>query len=487
MGLGMNDAGDAMTLNWGWGLLIVQTLLGLGAAWHALLNKRDPRAALGWMAVALGLPVAGPLLYLLFGINRVRSRARRRSLLSATANGDLRGVGDSSLGMPELSDLARAGAVISGMPLRPGNRIAALRNGEQAYPAMLEAIDGAAVSVDLSTYIFENNATGHRFVDALIAARERGVRVCVLLDGMGEWYSPGIRRRLRRDGFDARSFNPPRLLPPNLAVNLRNHRKLLVVDGAVAFAGGINIGDRHLLAPPRIKHPVADLHFQLGGPVVADLQRVFNDTWRQVGGDVAAAVDVMDIPADEATGVVGSSLCRVIADGPDENLDQLALVLQSAVSAARHSVRIMTPYFLPSRELIAGLQSAALRGVAVTIMLPERSNLPYVHWATRNLLWELLHRNVCVFYQPPPFNHSKLVVVDDGYVLLGSANIDPRSLRLNYELGVEVFDPVFGADMSGLFDALAERSRPVTDAELAGRALAVRTRDALCWLFSPYL
>lgn len=476
-----------MTLSWGWVLLVVQTLLGLGAAWHALLNKRDSRSALGWMAVALALPIAGPLAYVLFGINRVRARARRRSRLSPAAGAAPCGPDDSCIAVSELSDLARAGAVITGMPLRPGNRIAALRNGEQVYPAMLEAIAAAVVSIDLSTYIFENNATGHRFVDALVAARQRGVRVRVLLDGMGEWYSPGAHRLLRRGGLEVKSFNPLRLLPPNLAVNLRNHRKLLVVDGAVAFAGGINIGDRHLLVPPRTKHPVADLHFQLWGPVVADLQRVFTDTWRQAGGNFSAVADVEKPSADTTTGPTGASLCRVIADGPDETLDQLTLVLQSAVSAARRSVRIMTPYFLPSRELIAGLQSAALRGVVVTIVLPERSNLPYVHWATRNLLWELLHREVRVFYQPAPFNHGKLLVVDESYVLLGSANIDPRSLRLNYELGVEVFDPAFGADMSGLFDTLVAGSRPVTSVEVEGRSLIVRTRDALCWLFSPYL
>jgi cardiolipin synthase len=476
-----------MTLNWGWVLLVVQTLLGLGAAWHALLNKRDSRSALGWMAVALALPIAGPLAYLLFGINRVRARARRRSRSSSAARAELCGPDDACLAVPELSDLARAGAVISGMPLRPGNRIAALRNGEQTYPAMLEAIAGAAVSVDLATYIFENNATGHRFVDALVAARMRGVRVRVLLDGLGKWYSPGAHRRLRRGGFEVRSFNPLRLVPPNLAVNLRNHRKLLVVDGAVAFAGGINIGDRHLVVPPRSKHPVADLHFQLRGSVVADLQRVFTDTWRQAGGDLPAAVDVKESSADTVTGLTGSSLCRVIVDGPDEHLDQLALVLQSAVSAARRSVRIMTPYFLPSRELLACLQSAALRGIAVTVLLPARSNLPYVNWATCHLLWELLDREVRVFYQPAPFNHGKLLVVDESYVLVGSANIDPRSLRLNYELGVEVFDPVFGGEMSDVFDALVASSRLVTRAELDGRSLIVRTRDALCWLFSPYL
>lgn len=466
-------------MTWGWTLLAAQTLLGLGAAWHALLNKRDSRSALGWMAVALALPIAGPLAYLLLGINRVHTRARRR-LPSALRSRRRRT--DAVLPQPpELADLARAGAVVSGRPLRPGNGIVPLRNGEQAYPAMLEAIAGALTSIDLATYIFENNATGHRFVAALAAAQARGVRVRVLLDGLGEWYSPGIHRRLRRAGIDARAFNPLQLLPPSLAVNLRNHRKLLVVDGVVAFAGGINIGDRHLLAPPRTRHPVADLHFQLRGPVVADLQQVFADTWCQAGGDATDAVAA--IPPDTA----GPSRCRVIADGPDENLDQLALILQSACSAARRSLRIMTPYFLPSRELIAGLQSAALRGIAVTVLLPERSNLPYVHWATRNLLWELLDRDVQVRYQPPPFNHGKLLVVDESYVLFGSANIDPRSLRLNYELGVEVFDPAFGGAMSQAFDDLVAGSRAVTRAELDERSLAVRTRDALCWLFSPYL
>lgn len=475
-----------MTVGWGWILFAAQTLLGLGSAWHALLNKRDSRSALGWMAVALALPIAGPLAYLLFGINRVHSRARRGHP-PAAVRARPRDTAAVSPELPELADLARAGAVITGMPLRPGNRVVALHNGEQVYPAMLEALATAAVSVDLSTYIFENNATGHRFVAALIAAQARGVRVRVLLDGMGEWYSPGIRRRLRRAGIEVHSFNPLRLLPPSLAINLRNHRKLLVVDGAVAFAGGINIGDRHLLAPPRIRHPVADLHFALRGPVVADLQRVFADTWLQAGGDAGADADATEAVADTRPDTAGPSRCRVIADGPDENLDQLALVLQSAFSAARRSLRVMTPYFLPSRELIAGLQSAALRGVAVTVLLPERSNLPYVHWASRNLLWELLHREVRVFYQPPPFHHGKLLVVDDSYVLLGSANIDPRSLRLNYELGVEVFDPVFGSAMSGEFDDLVARSRPVTRAEVDERSLAVHTRDALCWLFSPYL
>jgi cardiolipin synthase len=147
----------------------------------------------------------------------------------------------------------------------------------------------------------------------------------------------------------------------------------------------------------------------------------------------------------------------------------------------------MTPYFLPARELLGALQAAALRGVQVSILLPGQNNLPFVHWATRNMLWELLQHGVAVRYQPPPFVHSKVLLVDDDYAQIGSANLDPRSLRLNFELNVEVFDSAFNAALGSHFQAAWERSREVAPAEISQRRLAARTRDALCWLFSPYL
>ncbi|GMU45238.1 MAG: cardiolipin synthase [Porticoccaceae bacterium] len=466
---------------WQWWLLEALSLVGLAAAWHALLHKRDPRAAFAWMLVTLALPFLGVLLYLLFGINRAQRRARRLRVRqpSAWVPPSARVCDQDRDATGPLPDLARAGAAVTGARLWPGNALETFHNGDQVYPAMLAAIRAADTAIDLATYIFENNGLGREVADALIDARIRGVRVRVLIDGMGEWYSRGIGRRLQRGGVEVRRFNPLRLLPLNLNLNLRNHRKLLLVDGGIAFTGGINIGDRHLLDPPRIRHPVADLHFALRGPVLADLHAAFVDSWIQAGGD-DAVLSVNGAP-------LGDSLCRVIADGPDEHIDQLALVLHAATAAARSSLRLMTPYFLPSRELIAGLQSAALRGIAVTVLLPGRSNLPYVHWATRHLVADLLQRGVRVCYQPPPFHHGKLLIVDDAYVLLGSANIDPRSLRLNYELGVEVFDANFARDLGDWFDSRVAASAPLSLAALAARSLAVRTRDALCWLASPYL
>jgi cardiolipin synthase len=157
------------------------------------------------------------------------------------------------------------------------------------------------------------------------------------------------------------------------------------------------------------------------------------------------------------------------------------------IAEARQSILIMTPYFLPPRELIGALQAASLRGVEVKLVLPARSNLPYVHWATRNMLWEVLYQGVEVFYQPPPFSHAKLMVVDDAWTLIGSSNWDPRSLRLNFELQVEVFDRDFAGAMAARIRSAAAAGRRVTLEEVDRRSLPVRLRDSFCWLFSPYL
>lgn len=470
--------------------VLIPLAAGLTAAWHALLYKRDSRAAFGWIGVSLLFPLVGALLYYLLGVNRVESRARyldgyrrKRRFIEFERGGGLAeatGFLQVQHGPP---GLARAGQVISGQKLTSGNRLCVLHNGDEVYPAMLEAIGGASDSICLTTYIFESNATGREFIDALAAAVIRGVDVRVMIDGLGEKYSfPRATRLLKRAGVAVCRFNPPRLLPPSLSLNLRNHRKILVVDERIAFTGGINIGDRHLVDAPVVKNPVADLHFSVDGPAASDIQRIFQRDWRRKTGEQLPAAEPSSASEHD-----GGSDCRVIADGPDEDLDRIELVLQAAISSAQNAVGIMTPYFLPSRELLGCLQAAALRGVKVRIILPARNNLPYVHWATRNMLWELLYYDIEVYYQPPPFVHSKLLLIDEGYALVGSANIDPRSLRLNYELGMEIYDNKTTAELAEHFQKTLSQSHPVTLEEVDSRSLAQRSRDALCWLFSPYL
>ncbi|MES0873969.1 cardiolipin synthase [Sinimarinibacterium thermocellulolyticum] len=466
-------------------------LVAIGAAGHALLNRRDPRAAWGWIAVCWLFPFAGPALYFLFGIDRIRTRARRMGIESRVgervgADPDApmrRRDDDGRHAIPRwLEEVARTADRLTGLPLLDGNRLRLLHNGDEAYPRMLEAIARARHSIALATYIFDNDALGRRFVDALAAAQARGVDVRVLIDGFGQHYSlVPITRRLRRAGIRTAVFNRLRLLPPSLHLNLRNHRKLLLIDGETGFTGGMNIGRRHLLREPGVRRPAADLHFELQGPVLGQLAEVFAEDWR------LSANEAWPAPMLRARPVEGGAACRVITDGPNEDYDHLAMVLQAAISAAHHEVMVMTPYFLPPTAMVAELQAAALRGVRVDVILPAQNNLPFVQWASRHMLEDLLNYGVHVFEQPPPFNHSKLFAVDGVYAQIGSANLDPRSLKLNFELAVEVYDRAFAQSLAAHFTAVRARSREITLDEIQNRPLPVRLRDALCWLFSPYL
>ncbi|MDI3259986.1 MAG: phospholipase D-like domain-containing protein [Sinobacteraceae bacterium] len=472
---------------WNRALLVLYAASALATAVHALLNKRDPRSAWGWISVCWLFPLAGAVLYLLFGINRVQTRAQRlvgATELPAPATRSLpaavHALRLSAIDAVELSELVRIGDAVTGRPLVGGNRIVPLHNGEQAYPAMLEAIDRARHTVDFATYLFRPGQAGERFAEALAAAQRRGVTVRVLLDGAADFfYRPRASRLLARHGVRAELFLPLRWFPPMLHINLRNHRKLLLVDGRVAFTGGMNIADWHYVERPQ-RRPVADLHFALEGPVVAQIAEAFAADWQFATGDRPP-------PSPDPPAVSDGVAARVITDGPNEDLDKLQMVLLGAIASAHRRVWIMTPYFIPSPQLVAALQSAALRGVDVSLVLPAKSDQFWVDAASRNHLPALLQRAVRVYYRPAPFAHTKLFVMDHYYAQLGSANLDNRSLRLNFELVVETFDTALVEKLARHFEQVRAISRELSYAELAARPPAARLRDAFFWLFSQYL
>lgn len=450
------------------------------ATYHILLYKRDTRSATGWIIVCLFVPYGGPIAYYLFGINRVRKRAQgiRRQVFGVDYEAGRRiAYSRESQGY----GLQTAGYRTTGRALTAGNVVSPLFNGDEAYPSMLEAIASAKKTIVLATYLFQVDAVGEVFIVALEAAKERGVEVQVLVDGIGERYS--LRRstkQLAKRGIDVVRFLPPTLFPPSIYINLRNHRKVLVVDDEVAFAGGMNIAMDNTIQGD-LARSVTDLHFKLCGPIVVELAALFAQDWQY-----AAAIQAeMDIPRTPC--VAGAMECRLIADGPDENLETLALTLEAVVGSANKHIRIMTPYFLPNRELFAALLSAALRGVHVQIVLPEKNNLFYIPWANRNLLVELTKWDVDVYYQLPPFCHTKILCIDDNYSLIGSANLDPRSLRLNFELGIEVFSEEFNQKLVSHFESTIVSSKKAMYEELADRSIYSRLRDSATSLLSPYL
>jgi cardiolipin synthase len=246
----------------------------------------------------------------------------------------------------------------------------------------------------------------------------------------------------------------------------------------------MNIGDRHLATRPNGQPGISDIHFRLRGPVIDQLQQVFDEDWSFVTGEALAEAEPV---ARDHGGTRDTAICRVVTDGPNEDLDKLIMILTGAVALSRRRVAIMTPYFLPPPTLINALQAAALRGVDVAVILPRVNNQPLTHWASRNMLWELLQFGVRIYYQPPPFAHSKLLLIDDVYAQIGSANLDPRSLRLNFELIVEVFDHSFITVMGEHFERIRAASTEETLAGVDARSLPVRVRDAFAWLLSPYL
>ncbi len=474
------------------GLLL--TGAALTAAGHALLWRRDPRAAMGWIGFCLVFPLFGPFLYFLFGINRLHHRAQalqagRLKFREQQARESISHTHGHEAVPKHLVEVARLSGAVSRRHLTADNDVEILKNGEEAYPLMLRMIAEARKAILFSTYIFDGDETGERFIAALATARERGVEVYFLLDGYGELYSaPPPTKLLKRYGLPAVRFLQPRLFPPSFHFNLRTHRKILIVDQDAAFVGGLNIGDRHLA---EIEHPrkALDLHFRLRGPIVLQLAQVFAEDWEFSSGKILpeALHPSLETTQHEEGSSEGTSLCRAISDGPDADLDALVLVLVGAIAAAHHRVRIMTPYFLPPRELISALKAAALRGVDVEILLPGQNNLPYMHWATRHMLWELLQRGVKIRYQPPPFDHTKLFVIDDHYAVIGSSNLDPRSLRLNFEICVEIFDGEVACKLAEHCEQRIAAAREVTLEEVDSRPLLPRLRDGLAWLFSPYL
>jgi cardiolipin synthase len=475
---------------WPWIIVLVHSLIVVLASAHVVLTKRDSRSAIGWVGIIWLAPLIGTLLYFTFGINRIQRKARSLRSGHQQVNSPARqqqieenslyqALGDDGV---DVAPLARYVSRLMCVPLLPGNSITPLTSGRQAYDEMLAAIDSAQKSIGLMTYIFDNDAAGHLFVKALAKAQDRGVTVRVLIDDVGSRYTfPSIKHLLRQHKIRFDTFLPT-LVPGRLHyANLRNHRKILVVDGQLGFTGGMNIRCGHLCEPGD-KHPIKDLHFRLTGPVVGQMSEAFAFDW-----DFAANERLEGDAWFPQLAPAGPSLCRGIADGPDLDVDKIVLTILGAIGCARHTVDIVTPYFLPEQPLITALGVAAMRGVAVNIILPEKNNLRFVQWACMAQLWQVLQRDCRVWLSPPPFDHSKLMVVDGVWSFIGSANWDPRSLRLNFEFNVECYDRDLAGKLTGLIHAKRAVSREITLKEVDSRSIPIRLRDGISRLMLPYL
>jgi cardiolipin synthase len=461
------------------GLSVVHVLLAICVTVHVLFHKRDVGASIGWIGLAWLSPILGSILYVIFGINRVKRRANQlrdkrpaRRLAEPPA---------SSPGRDDhLASLERAGDRITQRPAKRGNAVTILHNGDEAYPKMIAAIEAAETSVALSSYVFRADDAGGGFIDALIRAHRRGVQVRVLIDGIGGGYFRSqTYKRLRHHDIPACRFMHSPLPWRMPFINLRTHKKILALDGRIAFMGGLNIGGENLLAN-RPRHPVRDTHFRLDGPVVAQLTEAFAEDWLFAAGEDLAG-EAWFPPLNEA----GEAVARVVLSGPDENVEKIESMILEAVACARHSIKVMTPYFLPDDRLVSALALASMRGVEVDVVVPAHGNHPIVGWAMRAQIGPLVAAGCRIWRSPPPFNHSKMMTVDGIWCLIGSANWDARSFRLNFELNMEVYH----ANIVKLVDDImaARRGALITAAELGDLPFPRKLIDSGARLMLPYL
>jgi cardiolipin synthase len=457
-----------------------------------VMSQREAGATLAWILFIAFVPYLGAALYFLVGRTRIWRRRRRRARYRTAFRRSLDGRGGAAARCgalslpPELrppaSDIARVAACVEGSPLLPGNRVDVLVDAGPAYESMEGAIRGARDHVHLMSYIFRDDDAGRRFLVALADKAREGVQVRLLVDGVGSHrLSSAALEPLRDAGGRCAEFMPVLPLRPHWRPNLRNHRKILVVDGRVGFTGGLNIGDEYRGRKRRYA-PWRDTHVRIEGPAVLRLQEIFAEDWL-----FATDEDLVDERYYVDAGPYAQELVQIVASGPDQDYGTIHSIFFTAISQARRRIRITTPYFVPDPAVLLALKSAAWRGVDVRVLLPGKSDLKLVQTAGRSFYRELLEAGVLLFEHRPGVLHAKTMVVDGAWSTVGSANMDIRSFRLNFEANVLVFGEAFAAQMETIFQADTERAKAVTLESVRRKPRARRFAEAVCRVLSPVL
>jgi cardiolipin synthase len=449
-----------------------------------LLRKKEAPSAIAWILVLIFLPLVGVVLFWFLGRDRVRRPAREKRSTNVAVRGRLASLPgivrpvdsepDLSGQPPEQRGVMRLAAKVGRMDIVGGNKIEVLVGAPDTYDQHIEAIERARDHVHLEIFIFRPDQTGQRFIRALVAAAERGVKVRVLYDAFGSRGLGAAMRELRRAGGYTAKWFPIDPVRRAWMINLRNHRKLMIVDGAVGFTGGVNIGDMFL--------PWRDVHLRIEGPAVSQLQTIFVEDWFFVTRhDLVAPEFFPSLPGG------GTSVMQIVESGPDATVESIHRLYFAAIASARDRVYITTPYFVPDRALLVALQTAALRGVEVRLILPRRSNHRVTFHAGRSYYDELLEAGVTIHEYVPGMVHAKTMVVDGRLATVGSANLDVRSFRLNFELIAVIYDAEVVGRLERIFMEDLGSTEIVDLGQWRQRSVVTKVKEGIGRLCAPLL
>lgn len=439
--------------------------LGVLAAVHAVLTVRTAQGALAWGLSLFFMPYLTLLPYLVFGRSRFDAyvKARRQAdaeMRRAMAAQDWRPWVEEAKAAHQAPAYQRLRALprLSRMPALAGNRVQLLIDGEAAFAAMFEALAGAQRVILLQFFIIRDDALGRRLHALLLARAAAGVRVHVLYDGIG---SHALARpyidALRAGGVQIHAFPTRGGLFNRFQLNFRNHRKIVVVDGQIGFLGGLNVGVEYLGQKPPLA-PWRDTHVEVRGPVVASLQEAFAEDWFWACHQLPPLL----LPSRQDDPGV---LCQLIASGPADPQETCSLLFVEAIQAARERLWLSSPYFVPDEAVSAALRLAVLRGVDVRILLPARPDHRIVYAASSLYAFEALRAGVRIFRYQPGFLHQKALLIDADACLLGSANLDNRSFRLNFEASLLTLDAAFAEQVASMLEEDFAQARELVNAD----------------------
>jgi cardiolipin synthase A/B len=486
-------------MNWqlwgheGWEFLVAGfTLLGYlctyGLVPVVLLKKKEwPASTVAWVMAIIMLPYIGALLFLVFGINRVEQRVRRRraervavrrwvpspASMHAVLPGSLQGT---------QRQLARVAEQLGGTKPVAGNRVTLFSHTPSAFSAIEDALQRARETIHLEYYIWQPDRIGTRLRDLLIERARSGVRIRFLYDALGSLrLSAGFFKPMRDVGIAVAPFVPGRSLRERWSINLRSHRKLVLIDGQTGFTGGMNVGDEYLGRSPHFGY-WRDTFLKIDGPAVASLQEVFATDWFS-----ATSEELFDRRSFPELQDVGRHEAQILSGGPDDEQSVFHGVTFAAINAAQFEINLATSYFVPTPALVMALCSAALRGVRTRVLVSGPVTYWHTYHAARSFFDELLQAGVQIFEYQRGQQHAKTLSVDGQWALVGSANCDARSMFLNFEVGVALFDSSLVEQLDHAFNQDLRDSQRIDRSTWRQRPMIEHLKESWCRLFSPVL
>ncbi|GGC97138.1 cardiolipin synthase [Thalassobacillus devorans] len=456
------------------------------------LERRDASATWAWLMVLLFIPVGGFLLYLIFGRRLSKKeiftwdKKNRLGLLTAVQD-QLRSIEEDTLKLdhPELEefeDLFYLHLKNNDALLTKDNKVEIFTDGQEKFHALLEDIESATDHVHLLYYIWRDDQLGQRLSELLIKKIEEGVKVRVLYDDMGSrTLSRKYIKRIKKAGGEMEAFFPALIPKLNMKINYRNHRKLAIIDGKIGYIGGFNVGDEYLGYNQRFGY-WRDTHLRVEGGAVHNMQTRFILDWNHASSRDIGYEDRY-YQAEEK----GDVAMQIVSSGPDSEWEQIKHGYIKMILSAKESIYIQTPYFIPDDSLLDAVRIATLSGVDVRVMIPKMPDHPFVYWATYSNVGDLLEAGAKIYIYQKGFLHAKSIVVDGKIASVGTANIDVRSFRLNFEVNAFLYHPDVAKELSDSFLDDIVDSTQLTLRLYKSRSKWIRFKEAIARLLSPIL